>query len=432
MNSLSCIKLWLALCLTLVGLSGQAFPVLSADFDPNHIIADAVFLDADAMSDSEIQVFLENHGPGGGASFLATYQVGEQSAAEVIGSAARAAGINPRVILVKLQVEKSLIGKYSSTNPPPQSALDYAMGYACPDGRPCDPAFAGFDKQISAAANRFQRLFNGDYKKEDWEGPGKPYDVEDGTDVVYPVNVATGVLYIYTPWIGSYPDPASGNKAFWGIWIYYGFGDPTESTLPADDSRLAEPTWPAIALSGEDFQVTITLRNEGTATWQNEAGYALVNAGNPMGALERLPLPHEVPPGETATWTLNLIAPKTPGLHQSRWQLQHGDEPVGERITVWVGVLPEEAREWKAGLDRLIEEAKQKWEEAKRRGEKDFESFVQELLAQLQRELTRIIEEQSKALLEAFLRWLEETCTGALMPIGTLALAGVWLGRRRK
>ncbi|GEM_PF-1489998 len=430
MNSLSRIKFWLALCLALVGLSGQAFPVLSAGFDPNHIIADAVFLDADAMSDPQIQAFLENHGPGGGPSFLATYQVGGQSAAEVIGSAARAAGINPRIILVKLQVEKSLIGKYSPTNPPPQSALDYAMGYACPDDKPCDPAFAGFDKQISAAANRFRQLFDGGYKGY-WEGPGHPYRVGEGTDV-YPINASTGVLYIYTPWIGSYPDPASGNKAFWGIWIDYGFGDPTQPTLPADDARLAEPAWPAIALSGEGFQVTIALRNEGTATWQNEAGYVLVNAGNPMGAPKRLPLPHDVPPAETATWTLNLIAPQTPGLHQSRWQLQHGDEPAGERITVWVGVLPEEAREWKAELSRLIEEAKQKWEEAKQRGEKDFERFVQELLAQLQRELVRIIEEQSQALWEAFLRWLEETCTGALIPAGTLALVGMWLGRRRK
>lgn len=430
MNSLSRIKFWLALCLALVGLSGQAFPVLSTGFDPNHVIADAVFLDADAMSDSEIQVFLENHGPGGVASFLATYQVGGRSTAEVIGSAARAAGINPRIILVKLQVEKSLIGKYSPANPPPQSTLDYAMGYACPDGRPCDPAFAGFDKQISAAANRFRQLFDGGYKGY-WEGPGHPYHVGEGTDV-YPVNVFTGVLYIYIPWIGSYPVPASGNKAFWGIWIYYGFGDPTEPTLPADDARLAEPVWPAIALPGEGFQVTITLRNEGTATWQNEAGYALVNASNPMGVPERLPLPHDVLPGETATWILNLTAPKTPGLHQSWWQLRHGDEPVGERITVWVGVLPEKAREWKAELDRLIEEAKQKWEEARQRGEEEFERFVQELIAQLQRELARIIEEQSQALWEAFLRWLQETCTGALLPVGALALAGMWLGRRRR
>jgi len=431
MNSLSSIKFWLALCLALVGLSGQAFPVLSTGFDPNHIIADAVFLDANAMSDSEIQAFLENHGPGGGASFLATYQVGEQSAVEVIGSAARAAGINPRIILVKLQVEKSLIGKYSTTNPPPQSALDYAMGYACPDGKPCDPAFAGFDKQVSAAANRFRQLFDGGYE-DYWEGPNQPYDKVKDADAVYPVNVATGVLYIYTPWIGSYPVPASGNKAFWDIWIDYEFGDPTQPTLPADDARLAEPIWPAIALSGEDFQVTIALRNEGTATWQNVAGYALGNAGNPMGAPERFPLPHDVPLAKTATWTLNLTAPQTPGLHPSRWQLQHGDEPVGERITVWVGVLPEEAREWKAELNGLIEEAKQKWEEAKQRGEKDFERFVRELIAQLQRELIRIIEEQGQALLEAFLRWLEETCTGALMPAGALVLVGMWLGRRRK
>jgi hypothetical protein len=304
------------------------------------------------------------------------------------------------------------------------------MGYACPDGKSCDPAYAGFDKQVSAAANRFRQLFDGGYTGY-WKGPGQPYHVGEGTDV-YPINVATGVLYIYTPWIGSYPVPASGNKAFWGIWIDYGFGDPTQPTLPADDARLAEPVWPVVALSGESFQVTIALRNEGVATWRNEAGYALANASNPMGAPEHLSLPHDVPPGETATWTLNLTAPKTPGLHPSRWQLQHGDELVGERITVWVGVLPEEAREWKVKLDRLIEEAKQKWEEAKRRGEEDFERFVQDLLAQLQRELGRIIEKQGQALWEAFRRWLEEACTGTLLPVGALALVGMWLGRQRK
>jgi hypothetical protein len=196
-NSLPRIRSGLALCLALVVLSGQAFPVLSADFDPNHIIADAVLLDADAMSDSQIQAFLENYGPSGGASFLATHQVGGRSAAEVIGSTAQPGGINPRVILVKLQIEKSLIGKYSPTNPPPQSALDYAMGYACPDGKPCDLAFAGFEKQVSVAANRFRQLFDGSYK-DHWEGPGQPYSVEEGIDV-HPINVATGVLYIYTP-----------------------------------------------------------------------------------------------------------------------------------------------------------------------------------------------------------------------------------------
>ena len=247
------------------------------------------------------------------------------------------------------------------------------------------------------------------------------------------------------------PQSDSPKKIGWGMmglvhWILgeepntNGFADPIDwitakspyGQFSADDARVADPVWPVIALPGEKLQVTIALRNEGTATWQNEAGYTLVNAKNPMGAPERLPLPHEVPPAETATWILNLTAPQTPGLHQSRWQLQHRDEPVGERITVWVSVLPEKAGEWKMELNRLIEETKQRWEEAKQRGEEGFERFVQELLAQIQRELARIIQEQSQALLEAFLRQLEETCTGALMPAGALVLVGMWLGRRRK
>ena len=77
-----------ALCLALVGLNGQALPVLSTSFDPNYIIVDAVLLDADEMSDSEIQVFPEKHRPGLRTRLLATYQIGGWSAAQVIGSTA--------------------------------------------------------------------------------------------------------------------------------------------------------------------------------------------------------------------------------------------------------------------------------------------------------------------------------------------------------
>jgi len=192
------------------------------------------------------------------------------------------------------------------------------------------------------------------------------------------------------------------------------------SPLPADDASLAEPAWPVIALPEDAFQVTITLRNEGTATWQDSEGYALVNSRNPMGAPERLPLPHDVPPGETATWTLSLTAPKTPGPHRSRWQLQHDDKPVGDRITLWVGVLPEKAGEWKRELDRLIEEAKQKWEEAKQRGEEEIERLVQELIEELERRLMEIMEEKTR-----------ECCEG-LLPVGILMLTGVWLDQWRK
>ena len=190
--------------------------------------------------------------------------------------------------------------------------------------------------------------------------------------------------------------------------------------LAADDASLAEPAWPVVALPEDSIEVTLSLRNDGTATWTDASGYALANVKNPLGAPESLRLPRDVPPGETAMWTLKMTAPKTPGVHRSVWELRHDDVPFGERATVWVGVLPDKAKQWKAELDRLIEDAKQKWEEAKQRGEREFEQLVQELIEDLERRLAEIVEKEAKS------------CCAGLLPAMTLMLLGVGWSRRRK
>jgi len=84
-------------------------------------------------------------------------------------------------------------------------------------------------------------------------------------------------------------------------------------------------------------------------------------------------------------------------------------------------VLPEKAREWKAELDQLIEEAKQKWEEAKQQGEEEIERLVQELIDELERRLMKIVEQKIQEICP---------CLGSLV-ISAWALAGVWLVQRR-
>lgn len=194
------------------------------------------------------------------------------------------------------------------------------------------------------------------------------------------------------------------------------------SLLPADAASLAEPAWPIIALSGDTVQARIVLRNEGSATWRNSDGYALINVKNPLDAPERISLPHDVTPGETATWTLSMVAPETPGPHRSLWQLEHRGESIGERVTIWIGVLPDKSREWKAELDQLIEEAKQKWEEAKQRGEEEIERLVQELIDELERRLMEIIEQKIQEICP---------CLGSLSTV-ILILTGMWLAQRRE
>jgi len=65
---------------------------------------DEAFVRNDAMTREQIQAFLEARG-----SFLASYSEGGRSAAEIIKAAADRHGVNPKVILVTLQKEQSLV-----------------------------------------------------------------------------------------------------------------------------------------------------------------------------------------------------------------------------------------------------------------------------------------------------------------------------------
>lgn len=154
----------------------RAQAVLDSGFNPNNIISDAEMLDVYSLSLTEIQNFLQEKG-----SYLASYQTlsayGElKTAAEIIYDAARnnydckdvilsdspteaerklkcrtITTINPKVLLVLLQKEQSLIQNPSPT----QKALDEATGYGCPTGQTCNPYWKGFGKQVNSAALQF-------------------------------------------------------------------------------------------------------------------------------------------------------------------------------------------------------------------------------------------------------------------------------------
>ena len=77
-------------------------------FDPNRLMDDDVFEDADYLSVDDIQAFLEET-PYGTRSFLAEYVAQGESVSEMLHSAATEYGINPLVLITKLQVETSLV-----------------------------------------------------------------------------------------------------------------------------------------------------------------------------------------------------------------------------------------------------------------------------------------------------------------------------------
>lgn len=178
---------------------------------PEHLLSDADMTDVNAMTRDEIQAFLSQ-------GFLGGYKTKDvkgvnRSAADIIANAAKEFTLNPRVILVLLQKEQSLVESKRTT----QKQLDWAMGYAiCDDCSKSDPRlqkYRGFGKQVYYASQRIREAYltklitNG--VTTAGYGPGIE-SIIDGSALV-PQNNATAALYTYTP-------HKHGNVNFMNIW----------------------------------------------------------------------------------------------------------------------------------------------------------------------------------------------------------------------
>src|SRR5579862_5310836 len=143
------VKCFASLCLLVIAYSFFSMGIVHADpvYNPAHLIDDGVFAQANVMSPSDIQAFLNNENsgiknltdteacspptpksPDPWASSYYSHCGQTESAAQIIYDAAQAYNINPRVIMATMQKEQSLI-----TDPTPwqqnSGAVDCAMGY---------------------------------------------------------------------------------------------------------------------------------------------------------------------------------------------------------------------------------------------------------------------------------------------------------------
>ena len=90
-------------------VAGGATP--SSAFNPDTVISEANFTAANSMSVAQIQAFLDTQ-PGTLKSYSRpTTTASTRSAAEMIAEASVAWGVSPKVILVTLQKEQSLLAK---------------------------------------------------------------------------------------------------------------------------------------------------------------------------------------------------------------------------------------------------------------------------------------------------------------------------------
>ncbi|MCU1586432.1 MAG: hypothetical protein JWM49_2988 [Microbacteriaceae bacterium] len=251
-----------------------------SDFQAGNIISDANFYNASAMSQADIQSFLNaQEGTCGNNNCLRLLTTGtssraadqmcnaytgaaSESASTIIFKVQQACGISAKVLLVTLQKEQALV----TAKAPSSDAIARAMGFACPDDPThpgqCDPTYAGFYNQLYRAAWQLKRYGNppGTSNFFNWIPVGGHANIlyqanmpSCGSSSVYIQNKATAALYYYTPY---QPDAAAlaslsgggdacsafGNRNFW---VYYNnwFGSPTgASPSPIGNFELGSTT----------------------------------------------------------------------------------------------------------------------------------------------------------------------------------------------
>ena len=268
-------------------------------FDPGYIISDYVMGDYNSMTEEEIQAFLTSKNNCSNTNYEyyqylsqnPNYQwhwkddhfvclseelfgdgeiIGEgETAAHIIWQAAQDYQVNPKVLIVLIEKETSLI-----TDKIPNNG-DYrkATGYGCPDFAACSEKYYGFKNQVRNAANLFHTVLTGGWTNYPLGVNYIQYNPhsECGGSEVDIKSLATSALYRYTPYqpnegalaagYGTAYCGAYGNRNFY---LYFGdwFGDPTitKAFVKVETPRYMvtiKDTTPVNPFTSEDSDLTV-------------------------------------------------------------------------------------------------------------------------------------------------------------------------------
>lgn len=286
-----------ALILSIVGLlvvPNTSHALSGADWNAGRIISDDTFFKSSSMSSSDIQYFLNSMVPNcdtqgtqpyNGTTAAAygtsrgypppytclkdyvenptTHQnnanggsvSGGASAADIIKFASDTYGISPKVLIVLLQKEQSLV----TDSWPWTIQYRSATGYGCPDTAPCDAEYYGFYNQVMKAAYQFKRYaqYPGEYRYKAFQSnfiQWNPNAACGGSDV-YIHTQSTAGLYNYTPYqpnatalsniYGGQNDGCSsyGNRNFWRMYSDWFGSTLYEETFVSYKSHVGGVGW---------------------------------------------------------------------------------------------------------------------------------------------------------------------------------------------
>jgi hypothetical protein len=139
-------------------------------------------------------------------------------------------------------------------------------------------------------------------------------------DQIKPVSLGATVPAAFT----AAKAPACINGSMWVADLSY------------DDQGMTNPP---IMQPGQAFSKGWRLMNTGTCAWTTSFKLVFSHGNVPAAQMGGQPIPvtHDVQPGQTFDFWVNLIAPTTPGTYQAFWNMRNErNTPFGE--TVWVGV----------------------------------------------------------------------------------------------
>ena len=402
----------IVLCFGVATHEQKASALSGSEFNASNIIDDGVFFNRESMSVTDIQNFLNakvsvcdtngtqpyagttraNYGtqrgypppytclkdyaqavPTKSADAYCSGSIGSgtKSSAQIIYDVSQACGVSPKVLLVLLQKEQSLV-----TDDWPWS-IQYrsATGFGCPDTAACDSTYYGYFNQVYNAARQYQRyIVQADYFNY---AAGRTSYVQynpdagcGGTNLTIQNNATAG-LYNYTPY---QPNAAAlnnlygtgdgcsayGNRNFWRMFNDW-FGttrtvsfsaQPVWQAVYTNNSKTTSLGWNASLTPGQTAYAVVQMRNTGNTTWTRSGGLGttdtrlvtygpwgrtsafcpgtwVINCNRPAAVSEA-----SVAPGQVGTFEFPITAPSQTGLYNETFSLV-----VDGRTTFSSGVM---------------------------------------------------------------------------------------------
>lgn len=245
------------------------------------------------------------------------YAGGAKNSSQIIYDVAQACNVNPKVLIVLLQKEQSLI----TDDWPWPIQYRSATGFGCPDTADCDARYYGFFNQVYNAARIYKvyanspTLFN--YRT------GRNNNIlfnpnnSCGSSSIYIQNQATAGLYIYTPYqpnqaaldnlYGSGDGcSAYGNRNFWRMYSDW-FG--TTYAQGYATRLVSQSGYPTIGL-GESKTVFLNYKNMGIARWYDNI--SVPTNGNPIHLASAGPL------NRSSAFSKTWVSPARPTINFSK------------------------------------------------------------------------------------------------------------------